>query len=74
MSTFRQPDDLCEIHMTQNNGFVGSKDGAWSMPLLAPCTIFKTCDGPEAFTSTTISKKYGGKSMSGCQERYIQKT
>ena len=34
----------------------------------------ETCGGPEDFTSTTSFKKYGGKTSSGGQERYILKS
>ena len=33
------------------------------LPLLTPNNSFKTCGGPEAFTSTTIFKKCGGKKL-----------
>ena len=44
-----------------------------SMPLTTPKYSPKTCGCPEAFTSTTISKKCSAKSNSGGQERYSQK-
>ena len=33
-----------------------------------------TCGGPETYSTTTISKKHGGKTSSGWQEGYIMKT
>ena len=44
------------------------------MPLLTPNHSYKTCGGPEAFTSTTILKKCGAKTSSERQECYILKT
>ena len=43
-------------------------------PLLTTNHSFKTCDGPEAFTSTTDFMKCGGETSSGGQERYTLKT
>ena len=42
--------------------------------MLTPKHSYKMCGGPEAFISTTICKKCGGKTSSGVQERYIKKT
>ena len=36
-----------------------------SMPLLTPNHIFKICDGPEAFTFSSIFMKGGEKTCSG---------
>ena len=44
-----------------------------SMHLLTPNHSLRTCGGPEAFTSTTIFKKYGVKTSKGGQEGYILK-
>ena len=43
-----------------------------SIPLLTPNHSYKTCHGLNVVTSTTISKKCGGKQdREGGQERYI---
>ena len=44
------------------------------MPLLTHNNSFMTSGDSKAFTFTTICKIYGGKTISGGQERYILKT
>ena len=53
--------DLHENKLTQKEALLEQKYFTGSIPLLTPRHNPKTCSGPEAFSSTTIFKKCGGK-------------
>ena len=74
MSFFYQPYDLREIRLMSKECLLERQYFTVCMSLLTPNHSFMTCGGPEAFTSTTIFMKCGGKTSSGGQERYILKT
>ena len=58
----------------KNEALLMQKYLTGSMTLLTVNHSFMTCGGPEAFTSTTIFEKGGGKTSSVGQEHYILKT
>ena len=62
-----------EILLTQKEGLLERTYLTECMPLLTLSHSFETCGGHDAFTSTTIIEKCGGKISFGGQERYILK-
>ena len=65
--------DLHKIQLTNKQALSERKYFTGCLPLLTPNHCLRTCGGLEAFTSTTLCKKCGGKTSSGGLERYILK-